>query len=179
MFFALQGLQDNRWLEQPCWKEYDDVHQEMQRRQLAVSIIQAINRVRCRKVIDADGNCPPTDIFIVLRNGDEGDAILDHIREEMPGIVLHAWDSELDGPEERIRRGSSHEAMLVLMNHRLPGETATSFIQSELELTREGLKDLRRVLRDEAHPLARALAAGGVRYVSGCGKGSRSYLLKQ
>src|SRR5262245_4822082 len=55
-FFALQGLQDNRWLEQPVWGRYADVRQEMQRRQLTVSVIQAINRVRCRRVIDSSGN---------------------------------------------------------------------------------------------------------------------------
>jgi hypothetical protein len=64
-FFALQGLQDNRWFEQPEWGRYADVRQEMQRRQLTVSVIQAINRVRCRRVIDSYGNCPPTDVFIV------------------------------------------------------------------------------------------------------------------
>ena len=84
-FFALQGLQDNRWLEQPSWGAYADVRREMQRRQLTVSVIQAVNRVRCRRVIDGDGNCPPTDVFIVLPHGADGDAILGHLQEEMPG----------------------------------------------------------------------------------------------
>jgi hypothetical protein len=43
-FFALQGLQHNRWLEQPVWSHYADVRQEMQRRQLTVSVIQAVTR---------------------------------------------------------------------------------------------------------------------------------------
>ena len=57
-FFALQGLQDNRWLEQPSWGHYADVRQEMQRRQLTVSVIQAVNRVRCRRVIDRGRQLP-------------------------------------------------------------------------------------------------------------------------
>lgn len=131
-FFALQGLQDNRWLEQPSWGRYADVRQEMQRRQLTVSVIQAVNRVRCRRVIDRDGNCPPTDVFIVLPKGAEGDAILGHLQEEMPGAVTVPWEFEMDGPSERVRRGSSHEALLALMSNRLPGETPMSFIRSEL-----------------------------------------------
>ena len=115
-FFALQGLQDNRWLEQPSWGRYADVRQEMQRRQLTVSVIQAVNRVRCRRVIDGDGNCPPTDVFIVLPRGAEGDAILAHLQEEMPGAVIVPWEFEMDGPSERVRRGSSHEALLALMS---------------------------------------------------------------
>lgn len=179
LFFALQGLQDNDWVVDPRWGKYADVHREMQRRQLSVCIIQAINRVHCRRVIDAEGNCPPTEIFLVLRQGDEGDVILSHIREEMPGIVVKSWAFELDGPAERIRRGSCHEALLTFMEERLAGETAMSHLRSELGLTEEGLKELRKVLRDNSHQLTRALAEMGVNYVSGRGRRSRSFLLKR
>ncbi len=178
-FFALQGLQDNRWLEQPSWGAYADVRREMQRRQLTVSVIQAVNRVRCRRVIDADGNCPPTDVFIVLPRGADGDAILGHLQEEMPGAVVVPWEFEMDGPSERVRRGSSHEALLALMANRLPGETPMSFIKSELGLTQSAAKDLRGVLRDDDHDLTRSLAHLGVRYMTtGKGRGARSYLVK-
>jgi hypothetical protein len=179
-FFALQGLQDNRWLEQPSWGNYADVRQEMQRRQLTVSVIQAVNRVRCRRVIDGAGNCPPTDVFIVLPRGADGDAVLAHLREEMPGADVVPWDFEMDGPSERVRRGSSHEALLTMMRNRLPGETPMSFIKSELGLTQSGVKDLRTVLRDDTHHLTKSLAHLGVRYVTnGVGRGASSYLLKR
>lgn len=179
-FFALQGLQDNRWLEQPAWGRYADVRQEMQRRQLTVSVIQAINRVRCRRVIDSDGNCPPTDVFIVLPRGADGDAILAHLQEEMPGAAVVPWEFELDGPSERVRRGSSHEALVAFMNNRLPGETPMSLIRCELGLTSSAVKDLRGVLRDEDHDLTKTLAHLGVRYLTtGKGRGAKSYLLKR
>jgi hypothetical protein len=139
-FFALQGLQDTRWLERPSWGNYADVRQEMQRRQLTVSVIQTVNRVRCRRVIDGEGTCPPTDVFIVLPRGADGDAILSHLQEEMPGAVVVPWEFEMDGPSERVRRGSSHEALLALMGNRLPGETPMSFIKSELGLTPSGVR---------------------------------------
>lgn len=180
MFFALQGLQDNRWLEQPSWGAYDDVRQEMQRRQVTVSVIQAVNRVRCRRVIDQEGNCPSTDVFIVLPRGADGDAILEHLKEEMPNVSVVPWDFEMDGPSERIRRGSSHEALVALMANRQPGETSMSFVKSELGLTDRATKDLRMVLRDEDHDLTKALAHLGVRYMTtGKGRGARSYLLKR
>ena len=149
----------------------------MKRRQLVVSIIQAINRAQCRRVIDAEGNCPPTDVFIVLRCGEEGDNILGHILEEMPGVVVKPWVFELDGPQERIRRGSSHAALVAYMRNRLPGETAMSLIRKELGLGKSALKDLMIALRNEGHSLTKALAEIGVRYVSS-GRGSRSFLLK-
>jgi hypothetical protein len=152
----------------------------MQRRQLTVSVIQAVNRVRCRRVIDGHGNCPPTDVFIVLPRGADGDAILAHLNEEMPGAVVVPWDFEMDGPSERVRRGSSHAALLAMMGNRLPGETPMSLVKSELGLTPSAVKDLRRVLRDDCHDLTRSLAHLGVRYLTtGVGRGARSYLLKR
>jgi hypothetical protein len=76
MFCALQGAQDDQWLKSPEWKHFKNVRKEMEQRQLSVSVIQAINRVRCRHVIDAEGHCPPADIFIVLPDDMTGDAIL-------------------------------------------------------------------------------------------------------
>lgn len=180
VFFALQGLQDNRWLEQPSWGRYADVRQEMLRRQIAVSVIQAVNRVRCRRVIDVAGNCPPTNVFVVLPNGADGDAILSLLQEEMPDVHVVPWDFEMDGPHQRVRQGSSHEALVAMMANRLPGETPMSLIKSELSLSGSAVKDLQGVLRDDEHNLTRSLAHLGVRYLtSGKGRGSRSYLLKQ
>lgn len=180
MFFALQGLQDDHWLDKPSWGAYEDVRREMQRRQIAVSVIQAMNRVRCRRVIDGEGNCPSADIFIILPRGTEGDAILSYLREEMPGINVCSWDLEVDGPSQRVRRGSSHEALVSLMSNRNPGETYMSFIQSELGLTCSAKKELQNVLRDDEHDLTRSLAHLGVRYMTtGKGRGARSYLVKR
>ena len=52
----------------------------------------------------------------------------------MPGAIIVPWDFEMDGPSERVHRGSSHEALLALMTNRLPGETPT-FVNSELGLS--------------------------------------------
>src|SRR6202020_3687921 len=44
-------------------QQTDETYKEMDRRQLAVSIIQALNRIRCRKVVDPEGNCPPCEAY--------------------------------------------------------------------------------------------------------------------
>jgi hypothetical protein len=44
----------------------------MDRRQLAVSIIQALNRIRCRKVVDAEGNCAPCKAYLFLPDNEPG-----------------------------------------------------------------------------------------------------------
>lgn len=143
-------------------------------------LVKPINRVRCRRVIDSEGNCPTTDVFVVLPRGADGDAILSHLEEEMPEVGIAPWEFEMDGPSERVRRGSSHEALLALMANRQPGETPMSLIKCELGLTDSATKDLRGVLRDDSHDLTKSLAHIGVRYVTtGKGRGARSYLLKR
>jgi len=61
-----------------------------------VSIHQAINRIRCRQVVDTEGRGPSADIFIVLPRVETGDAFLEDIKADIPC--------------ERIERGTVHEA---------------------------------------------------------------------
>ena len=135
-FFALQGHQDDEWFQHPVWKEHEDVRHVMEQRQLSVSIIQAINRVCCRRVIDAQGRCPSADIYIILPKDQTGDAILQDILVDMPKIRVVPWDFELDGTKVRkARTGTSHAALLTLMANRLPGETAMPHIHGSLAWT--------------------------------------------
>ncbi|MCP3396910.1 MULTISPECIES: hypothetical protein [unclassified Bradyrhizobium] len=80
MFFAFQGVRDDDWHDNPSWKEHANVRELSQRGHLATSIIQAMGRVRLRKVIDEQGRCAPTDPFIVLPAGERGTEILQYIR---------------------------------------------------------------------------------------------------
>lgn len=179
-FFALQGHQDDEWIQNPVWKEHADVRRVMEQRHLSVSIIQAINRVCCRRVIDAQGRCPSADIYLVLPKDWTGDAILQDIRADMPNIREVPWDFELDGPKVRkARAGTSHAALITLMTNRLPGETAMPHIQRELGLDRSKLKKLKEALSKPDHPTTTALRNIGVGYVvRGAGRGSKSFLIK-
>jgi hypothetical protein len=101
MFCALQGAQDDEWLQSPEWKQYKNVRKTMEQRQMSVSVIQAANRICCRQVIDAEGHCPPADIFIVLPRDALGGAVLDDIKADMPGIKVTDWAFALDTPKEK------------------------------------------------------------------------------
>jgi hypothetical protein len=180
-FLALQGFQDDRWFQSPEWKHHKDVRRVMQQRQLSVSIIQAISRVRLRKVIDADGNCPVANIFIVLPADKDGNEVLRNIQDDMPGLTLAEWDFKMDGPKVRApRKGSSHSALLAFVGNRGPGTIPMPTIQRELGLTSFQIKKLREVLKDREHETTLALAQLGARYeVQGRGRGAKSYLVKE
>lgn len=183
-FFATQGIQSNEWLKNPEWRGYKDVREEMQIRQVCVSVVQAVNRIRCRKVTDADGSCDVADVYIILPNGKVGDQMLDALIEEMPEIKIKDWTFELDGakPKQRhtkIKKGSSHEALLVMMQNALPGDYSVSRINGELGLSPKGLEKIKAALRDPEHSLTKALLETGVKIQhSGSGRGARTMLVK-
>jgi len=180
VFFAFQGVQDDHWHENPTWKEHKSVRELLQRRHLAASIIQAMGRVRLRKVIDEHGRCAPTDVFLVLPAGERGTEILQYIRKDLPGINVVDWPFELDGPKARVqRKGLPHEGLVTFMSHRDPGRISMSIIRREFGLKPHALKDLQKVLRNEDHATTLALKAAGVTYFSeGRGRGARSFLMK-
>jgi hypothetical protein len=179
-FFAIQGYQGDEWLAQPEWKTHRDVRRVMRQRQLSVSIIQAIGRIRCRRVIDEHGRSPPADIFIVLPKDREGDDVLSDIVTDMPGLKVKEWDFQMDGPKVRKpRKGSHHEALLAYMTACLPGSTPMTKIARELGMSPHARRSLQETLRNTAHATTQALAAMGVGYKGGgVGRGAKSYLVK-
>jgi hypothetical protein len=106
--------------------------------------------------------------------------MLSHLVHEMPGIVVVPWHFALDGAEEKVRKGSSHEAVVSFMKNQLPGETPISYIRDELDLPPRTVKHLQAALRDPEHSLTKTLAEQGVVYVTmGKGRGAQSFLLKR
>ncbi|WP_409192430.1 hypothetical protein [Bradyrhizobium sp. RDM4] len=180
VFFAFKGVQDDDWHDNPCWRQHDDVRELLQRRHLATSIIQAMGRVRLRKVIDEQGRCAPTDAFIVLPSGGRGSEILNYIRQELPNIAVRDWECELDGPKIRVERsGLPHERLVTFMSNRSPGRTSMSLIGREFGLKPHQRKDLQKALRDGNHRTTLKLRELGVTYGSeGKGRGAKSFLLK-
>lgn len=176
-FCALRGAQDDKWLQSPEWKQYKNVRKEMEQRQMSVSVIQAINRICCRHVIDAEGHCPPADIFIILPQDAMGDAVLDDIKADMPGIMVRSWNFALDAPKEKKPRiGSSHSRLIDYMSKYDAGTVSLSDVQHALQLS--SVKKLRETLNNGEHPTTQALRHMGVNYIPGFGRGSKSYLVK-
>jgi hypothetical protein len=180
VFFAFKGVHGDDWLDNPTWKGEVNLREQMVRRQLSASVIQAINRIRCRHVTDEYGGCEPADVFIVLPSGDRGEDILAAVRREMPGLQVVDWPFDPDGPEVPTRKqGTPHGRLLTYMENRAPGRTSLKVIAQELSLNPNAKKDLQKDLRNENHPTTLALKAMGVTYVvTGNGAGAKSELVK-
>jgi hypothetical protein len=180
VFFALQGVQGDEWLDSPTWNGQTNLREHMVRRQLSASVIQAINRIQCRHVTDPYGGCPPSDVFIVLPAGEKGADILASIRREMPGLQVVDWPFDPDGPKvHRRSAGTPHERLVSFMTNREPGRTSMKVIARELGLKPNASKELQKNLRNENNRTTLALTAMGVTYaVTGKGRGARSELVK-
>jgi hypothetical protein len=178
--FATHGPQDTVWLRANTHKQQVNLVNVIMQRHLSTSIVQAINRICCRRVIDEEGRCPVSDVYILLPKNWQGDAILDDIQVNMPGIKVVPWDFEPDGPKVYApRNGSAHAAIISLMRGREPGLTPFPFIQGQLSLSPKQIGRVKAQLLNGGSNIAKALREIGVSYlVTGVGRGSKSYLVK-
>jgi hypothetical protein len=178
---AVNGPQNNTWLQSPpAYNQHANLPEMLAIRDVAASVVQAINRVRCRRMADASGRCEKTDVYIVLPKDWRGDTVLEHIHLNMPGIHEVRWDFEPDGPKVYAPRCSSaNEAVIGLMQDRKPGAVPMPHIQRELSLSKRQLARLKEELSKATSKITAALREIGVIYrVEGRGRGSKSYLVK-
>jgi len=179
--FAVRGPQDTSWLKANVNKQQPTLLNVIMQRHLSTSVVQAINRICCRRVIDDDGRCAPCDIYIALPKSWQGDAILSDIQHSMPGIKVEHWDYEPDGPKVYAPRNhSANEAIISFMRGREAGSTPLSLIKRELQLTQRQMGRVKEELRKFTSNLATALRAIDVSYLcTGRGRGGdKSFLVK-
>tara|TARA_R100000306_G_scaffold62564_1_gene73581 strand:+ start:2456 stop:4051 length:1596 start_codon:yes stop_codon:yes gene_type:complete len=89
VYCAIKGPQSDAWL-QATEKRADGIHTDIRTDiedgQLAADVIQAMNRIQIRRVVDEHGNCETSHCYIVLGDDKRGDRLLDSIKKAMPGI---------------------------------------------------------------------------------------------
>ena len=153
-----------------------EAKREMKIGHITVSVIQAINRVRCRKVVDAYGNCRTTDAYILLPDGRDGDEVLRGIIEQMPGIQVQQWN--LEAARKRVKRSKHEEPLLRYLEHAEPGTHSVPDVMRSLDIPERTRNRLTKMITDAASELAKRLAELNVTYVPGGGRGCTSAFVK-
>ena len=143
---------------------------------LVVNVVQAINRVQCRRVIDEHGNCKATDVFILLPNDQKGHGTLEGIKRQMPGIKVVDWDYGFKEGRTSPRKSKHNDALLAFAETMPVGRTSFSEIRETLGMTPDTIKRLQQRLKDNTSQMKEALAAFGATYRV---EGNRSYLVKE
>ncbi|MDB2562191.1 hypothetical protein N9X61_01155 [Sulfurimonas sp.] len=121
---------------------------------LVAEIIQAINRGACRTVIDAEGNCPVTDIYLSMPTmSKESLAIRQGIISEMSNVSVKEWNILSENDRKLIASNSSAEAIILEIHNQLYSANAVSSntIRENLSLTKDAFgKVLRKKIFQDA-----------------------------
>lgn len=177
-FFAHQGPKCDDWFTgNRSFGDYADIRRSLQDGFIARSVVQAINRTRCRKPIDSAGNCHPTDLYLLLPSkGITSDLVTTSIRHQMPGIGVAEWEA---GATKRKARKAPAEARLVAYFDNAPdGIHFKSAVVRGLRTNARSFERMTAELRKPS-PIAEKLAALRVRYHSNAGRGREAYFIKE
>ena len=137
IFFALQGVQSSEWLNGGITRSFSkwrDIREALDTSHVVTSVIQGINRIRSRKVIDTEGNCDPVEILLLLPDGKYGDAVERGILRQMPDTGRGPWQFDHN---KRRARASNHAEALIRYAQNLPsgGYLSASTVKSDLGIS--------------------------------------------
>ena len=180
LFMAYRGPQETEWLRADTrpFNGYMDIRQALKRGQIITDVVQAINRVQCRKVIDAEGNCPPTDVYLMLPDPRYGE-LLSGIEAEMPGVKTVAWAMGQQQTTKRLKRSNIEAAAVKYFGGMLPGRESKSRMQRELGISLRSMDTLIKKMLDDDCELSRMILKLGVKVeVIREGKTQRTFFVK-
>jgi hypothetical protein len=181
IFMALQGAKDTEWLQDGnarTFGKHTDIRKALEWGMISTNIIQAVNRVRCRKTIDNQGNCERTDVYIMLTGTELDNAILKDISRMMPEIVIkHDWDYR---PQKKRVKSSKYEIALAKFFENMNTSRLTpSKILKELGMSERTMRTLIGKCKNPDSELFKIMNSNGVKYeVTGSGQKQKAYFEK-
>jgi hypothetical protein len=184
IFFALQGVPEtDDWFadsSQRNFMGYEDIKKEIVHSRMCVDIIQSINRVQCRKVIDTKGNCKPTDIYILLPYRELANTILKTIKNAMPNIMIKN-DWHYKRVKTRVRASESEDAIATYFRDMKKGEVTPVDICDSIKMSIKTLqRHIKKAQNDPESVVAKAMEEAGIRYtVKQEGRVRKAYFIKR
>jgi hypothetical protein len=182
VFFACQGVQPDAWLSstgnRPFGK-HRDIKEALKVGQLTADVIQGINRIRSREVIDAEGNCHKADVYILLPKGKAGEDILSGIKTAMPGVGVVKWDYA--GQKRKPRSLKFQDDLIEFVREMEPGKVPVSVVRERYGIPDSTFETIRKRVRERRleDPIGKAMGEHGVWYVTEReGRTLRAYFAK-
>jgi hypothetical protein len=175
LFHASTGLWSSDWFDgqrRHCGEV--DMKVAIKNGFIVKSVIQAINRGCPRTIIDGQGNCAPTDVFLLLPRGKTGDAVLSSIQEEMPGAIMAQWSAS----SEIKPIGRNENRLVSELQACGPGLYAKSQIIARLAIATRTFERMSVKLQQQNSALMRELTAIGVKYECNIGRGKEACFIK-
>lgn len=169
LFLGCEGTITNEWLSgERKHGAHADIQQALKDGFTIRSIVQAINRVRCRRIIDENGGCDRTDVYVLMPKGAKSDKIVAAVHAQMPGIQVLSWSRVNDVPPARkqltLQRLASHLQQLQ------PGTYAKNEVLKAAGIAKRSFERLSVKLQDPSTTAYRRIAELNAAYV--CANGS-------
>jgi hypothetical protein len=169
VFFACQGVQPGAWLSSTGNRPFGmhkDIKEALKVGQLTADVIQAVNRIRCREVVDAEGNCNKADVYLLLPRGESGNAILSGIKNAMPGVGVVKW--EYAGQKSKPRQLKYQDDLIEFLRDMEPGKVPVSVVRDRYGIPENTFERIRKKARERSseEPIGRAMVEFRVRYVT-------------
>jgi hypothetical protein len=185
IYNGFRGTQSTEWLQSKDrpFGDHADVRSTLKTGDTVTQIVQAINRICCRKVIDSKGNCPEANIFLLLPDGNTGDLILQGIIELMDGIVVKPWVIQgLEAKETKRGRpsgkGTAAQPLLDFLFTMPTGKVSKAEVMEQTKVTLATFKRFVVETKKEASSKWEFLNDLGITYVTGKGKNAETYFNK-
>ncbi|MEL6447366.1 MAG: hypothetical protein AAFQ62_05390 [Pseudomonadota bacterium] len=177
---ALQEeLQTNAFFEDTAgarsFRGHADIRKAIDLGVISSSLIQAVNRIRTRRVIDTAGNCPESYVYLLLPDNQLGAAVHRTLLDQMPGMRTENW--KLDAAKQ-AKRSKHEQAVIGLAKSMEPGESySAAEVQERLGIPRTTWGRIVSKLKSDTATLGQALAELQVIYeVTGSGRTHRAFL---
>jgi len=127
-----------------CFNNTDEVREKRQllkNSSISVELIQAINRISCRSVVDSDGNCQKCSIYLQLPVDKVlAGLIMKYIQKEMPGINVHDWHFDLIKSKKSGRKSTYENEFVAALKSIPVGESKLHVLLDNLPF-KKGIKD--------------------------------------
>ncbi len=143
---------------------------------IAKSLIQAINRTRCRKPLDEAGNCQPTRVFLLTGNQQTTLAILKAVQSQMPGIIMRQWDAGIS--KRKLKLTPVEEKLVSFLASSGAGTFTKSSIIDRLNISDRTFERVSAKIQNSSTYLAAKLTSIGVEYHCVIGRGREAYFMK-
>ncbi|WP_157085574.1 DEAD/DEAH box helicase [Methylobacterium sp. Leaf99] len=179
-FLGMQGATNNDWLQSPACRKFnkhDDILDALKMGHLAVSVIQAVNRVRCRRTSDTFGNCERTDIILLLPSGTEGNTLVGMLQAEMPGLQTREWPIQIRTRKER--GAPSKDRVFKFLRDAPNGIYTNKDLPDKLDVSKSTYDRIISDFKSDESTESKQLRLYGVRYIHNPGRGKLSGFMKE
>ena len=121
--------------------------------------------MRCRRVIDREGNCKHTNIYLFINKGKKYQSVLESIITLMPKITVIEHNGS-----KRVAKSRDEDKLVEYLKKLKPGRYEVGLIQKSLHITPKTMERIVAKTKGQ-NELSQTLENAGIVYDAQSGKG--------